>query len=167
MFNRFMNWLVEGIRLRLVGPTLLEDIEQLKLGSTIDDANRLYGSCVEQEINEDFPESRCYSYVPTAFHIIDVWEWKSVVHAIVYYSAQGDPELDLATIRDTYGDQQDWTVINKGYNYRRADRQVQLWCSAMPAIGVGTEEYMQAQSQYSASEIADQEVTESTDEPGA
>jgi len=28
MFNRFMERLVDGIRLRLVGPTLLQDIER-------------------------------------------------------------------------------------------------------------------------------------------
>jgi len=165
MFNRLMEWLVDGIRLRLVGPTLLQDIERLNLGATIDDATRLYGPCVEHETGEEFPESECYSYEPGEFHRIDVWEWKSVVHAIVYFSAKGAPELDLKTIRDTYGDQQSWTTINEGYNYRRADKKVQLWCSAMPAIGVGTEEYMQAKANYGrpASSPKDQDATEQTD----
>ncbi len=74
MFNRFMEWLVDGIRHRLVGPTLLQDIEQLKLGATVDDATRLYGPSVEHEIGEEFPESHCFSYEPTEYHRIDVWE---------------------------------------------------------------------------------------------
>ncbi len=43
------------------------------------------------------------------------------MHAIVNFSAKGEPELDLKTIRDAYGEHQDWTTINEGYNYRRAD----------------------------------------------
>lgn len=148
MFNRVMEWLVDGIRLRLVGPTLLQDIELVPLGVTNADATRLYGRCVEEEIAEEFPESRCYTYEPTQYHRIDVWEWKSTVHAVVYFSANGDPELDLKTIRDAYGEKQDWMTINEGYNYRRVDGNVQLWCSAMPAIGVGTEEYMRAKAQF-------------------
>ena len=148
MFNRFMEWLVDGIRLRLVGPTLLQDIELVSLGATTADATKLYGPCVEDEIDEEFPEAHCYSYEPTEYHRIDVWEWKSTVHAVVYFSAKGEPELDLKTIRDAYGERQDWTTINEGYNYRRADGNVQLWCSAMPAIGIGTEEYMRANAQF-------------------
>lgn len=72
----------------------------------------------------------------------------SLLHAIVYFSANGEPALDLKTIRDAFGEQQNWTVINEGYNYRRADGKVQLWCSIMPAIGVGTEEYMQTKAHY-------------------
>ena len=41
MLNRFMEWLVDGVRLRLIGPTLLQDIEFLQLGATIDDTTRL------------------------------------------------------------------------------------------------------------------------------
>ena len=84
-----------------------------------------------------------------------------------YFSAKGDPELDLKTIRDTYGNQQNWTTINEGYSYRRADKKVQLWCSVMPAIGVGTEEFMQAKANYkrAALSIADQDVTEPDEKP--
>jgi hypothetical protein len=147
MLNRLMEKLVDGIRLRLVGPTLLQDIELLDLGTTIDDATRLYGKHVETKQNEDLPESECYSFEPSEYHGIDVWIWKSAVHAIVYFSAKGEPEMDLTTIREKYGGKQHWDTINEGFTYRRADQQVRLWCSAMPAIGVGSEEYMRAEAE--------------------
>jgi hypothetical protein len=143
-----MERLVDSIRLRLVGPTLLQDIPLLELGSTIADATTLYGPHTERRPNEDYPESECYSFEPSKFHAIDVWMWKSVVHAIVYYSAKGEPDLDLKTIFDKYGESQPWMTINEGYTYRRQDGHVRLWCSAMPAIGVGTESYMQTEGAH-------------------
>lgn len=147
MFNRIMEWIVDGIRLRLVGPTLLQDIPLLAIGSTIDDAAKLYGPHVDCKPNEDLPDSECYSYEPSKFHAIEVWTWKSQVHAIVYYSSKGEPELDLKTMFERYGESQSWVTINEGYTYRRQDGEVRLWCSAMPAIGVGTERYLRAEGE--------------------
>lgn len=148
MFNRFMEWLIDAIRLRLVGPTLLQDIPLLELGSVLDDATGLYGPHTETIPNEDFPESTGYSFEPTPYHLVDVWIWRSRVSAVVYHSAKGDPELDLETIMTKYGEKQEWKTINVGYTYLRADDRVRLWCSAVPAIGVGIEEYMQADANY-------------------
>jgi hypothetical protein len=148
MFNRFMEWLVDGIRLRLVGPTLLQDIPLLDLGSSLDDATKLYGPHTETIPNEDFPEAIGYSFEPSQYHAVDVWIWRSQVSAVVYHSAKGEPELDLKTVWSKYGETQEWRAVNEGYTYLRADGRVRLWCSAVPAIGVGIEEYMQADANY-------------------
>ena len=150
MFNRFMEWLVDGIRLRMVGPTLLQDIPLLELGSTLTDATNLYGPYGEEIANDDFPEAKGYCFEPSSYHAIDVWIWKSRVVAIVYHSSQGEPDLDLKTMFNKYGANQQWKTINEGYTYLRSDGQVRLWCSAMPAIGVGNEEYMQADANFRA-----------------
>jgi hypothetical protein len=43
---------------------------------------------------------------------------------------------------------QEWKEVNEGYTYLRADGSLRLWCSAVPAIGVGFEEYMKADASY-------------------
>ena len=148
MFNRFMDWVVDGIRIRLVGPTLLQDIPLLDLGASLADATSLYGPHKETIPNEDFPEAIGYSFEPSQFHTVDVWIWKSHVSAVVYHSAKGEPELDLKTVLEKYGETHEWKTINEGYTYLRADGRVRLWCSAVPAIGVGSDEYMQADANY-------------------
>jgi hypothetical protein len=80
--------------------------------------------------------------------MIDVWIWRSQVSAVVYHSAKGDPELDLETVWMKYGEMQEWKEVNEGYTYLRADGRLRLWCSAVPAIGVGFEEYMKADASY-------------------
>ncbi len=148
MFNRFMEWIVDGIRLRLVGPTLLQDVSLIPLGASLEDAKALYGAHVETISNEDFPEASGYSFEPSKFHAVDVWIWNSTVSAVVYHSAKGDPELDLETVWKRYGEGHEWKTVNQGYTYLRADGHVRIWCSAVPAIGVGFEEYMQADANY-------------------
>jgi len=144
VFNRFMTWLVDGIRLRLVGPTLLEDVPHLPLNATLADAIALYGEPSASEVNDEFPESREYIFPVSDYHEIVAWEWRSKIHAVLYQSARGHPELDLATIFKAYGNGQDWTTVDEGYLYRRSDQSVRVWCSAIPAIGVGTEEFFKA-----------------------
>ncbi len=148
MFNRVMEWIVDGIRLRLVGPTLLQDIPLIPLGSTIEDAKALYGVHVKTISNKDFPEASGYSFEPSQHHAIDVWIWNSFVNAVVYHSARGEPDLDLETVRNKYGEGKEWKTVNEGYTYLREDGLVRLWCSAVPAIGVGFEEYMRADANY-------------------
>ncbi|MCO8120135.1 hypothetical protein NHH03_00175 [Stieleria sp. TO1_6] len=80
-------------------------------------------------------------------HAIDVWQWKGRVHAVIYHSARGDADMDLETMFKVYGEDKCWHEVNKGYTYHRDDKNVRLWCSAMPAIGVGTVEYMTADSE--------------------
>jgi hypothetical protein len=148
MINRFLEWIVDGIRLRLVGPTLLQDIPLLNLGSSIEDAIGLYGPYTKKIPNEGFPEAAGYSFEPSPFHIIDVWIWRSQVSAVVYHSARGEPDLDLKTVWHKYGERQEWKTVNEGYNYLRMDGRQRLWCSAVPAIGIGIEEYMEAEASY-------------------
>ena len=151
-----MEHVVDAIRIRVVGPTLLQDIPQLRLGSTVEDAINLYGPYTKKTKDQnDLPENELFTFNISNYHTIDVWVWKSEVHAIVYYSTGGDPEMDLETILTFYGETQGWLTINEGYNYRREDGKIRLWCSAMPAIGVGTEEYMQNQATYKGADPAD------------
>jgi hypothetical protein len=148
MFNRFMEWLVDGIRLRWVGPTLLQDIPLLNLGCSLEEATGLYGPYARKFPSDGLPEAVGYSFEPSPFHMIDVWIWRSQVSAVVYHSAKGDPELDLETVWMKYGEMQEWKEVNEGYTYLRADGRLRLWCSAVPAIGVGFEEYMKADASY-------------------
>lgn len=143
-----MEWIVDGIRLRLVGPTLLQDIPLLDLGSTLEDATNLYGQHAEMIPSEGFPEAIGYSFEPSQYHAIDVWIWRSQVSAVVYHSAKGESDLDLKTVWNKYRETQEWKTINEGYTYLREDGRVRLWCSAVPTIGVGLEEFMRANTNY-------------------
>ncbi len=129
MFNRIMEWIVDWIRIRLVGPTLLQDIPLIPLGSSLEDAKALYGPRVETIANQDLPEASGYSFELSQYHVVDVWVWNSLVSAVVYHSAKGEPILDLETVRKTYGEGKEWKTVNEGYTYLRADGSVRLWCS--------------------------------------
>ena len=112
-----MAFLIDWIRRRLVGPTLLEDIAILPLGATLNEAIALYGEPAESKTGEDFPESTEYTFPISDYHEVVTWQWKKTIHAIVYFSARGQPELDLETIVKEYGNGQDWTTIDVGYLY--------------------------------------------------
>ena len=143
-----MTFLIDWIRRKLIGPTLLEDIALLPLEASLDDAMTVYGKPAESKVDEEFPEAREHTFQISDYHEVVTWEWRGCIHAIVYFSARGQPDLDLETMIKTYGESQEWTTVNKGYLYRRRDGRIRLWCSAMPAIGVGTEEYFRAESEY-------------------
>lgn len=143
-----MAFLIDWIRRRLIGPTLLEDITRIPLEASLEDAVAAYGDPTDSKPNDDLPQSTEYSFHISDYHDVVTWVWKEKVHAILYLSSRGQPELDLETMRKSYGNGQDWITVNEGYLYRRRDGKVRLWCSAIPAIGVGTEEYFQAENEH-------------------
>ncbi|MEM9644141.1 MAG: hypothetical protein AAF989_04025 [Planctomycetota bacterium] len=139
-----MENLVDRVRVKVLGPHLLQDLTLLSLGSTVDDAISRYGPFESEEPNEHLSQSSRYRFRLNDLHLVDVWQWNGRVHAVVYHSAKGDPDMDLKTMFKFYGEDKNWLEVNEGYTYDRDDKNVRLWCSAMPSIGVGTAEYMAA-----------------------
>jgi hypothetical protein len=53
---------------------------------------------------------------------------------------------DLKCMLETYGEEVGWDNTEAGYWYFRKDGRVRIWCSAMPANGVATTEFLNAES---------------------
>ena len=142
LFNRVMEFFVDAVRLRLIGPSLLGDIDQIPLRSSIEVAIASYGNPYEQSVDNDLTNCECYSFEVRNFHLVELWVWKSTVHQILYTSPRGEASLDLQTVLDAYGKGQEWITLQKGYKYASGDESVRVWCSAMPVIGVATTEFV-------------------------
>jgi hypothetical protein len=127
------------------GDHRLEKLELVPLLVPIADAISLYGEAVESKASAEFPESTEYSFEATAYHGVVIYEWKGLIHSITYWSAYADPGRDLVHMLKQYGGGQQWNVLTEGYLSQRADGKVRLWCSAVPAIGVGTADFLAAQ----------------------
>jgi len=141
-FNQGMECLVDFVRLRLIGPNLLGDIDQIPLLSSLDAAVAAYGEPYEQTEDEKLPNTTRYSFDVQDRHLVEIWIWNSVVHQVLYTSPRGDDSLDLQTVFDAYGSGGEWVAMTEGYRYRSGDDSVRVWCSAMPVIGVGTKEFV-------------------------
>jgi hypothetical protein len=126
----------------------LEDVAALPLGCDLDRAIELYGNPVESKVDEDFPEATEHGFYVNHYHECVAWVWKGTIHALVYFSFPGDPNRDLEFMFRQYGDGLEWVAVDQGYLYYRADRKIRLWCSAMPAIGVATNEYWASMEAY-------------------
>ena len=124
----------------------LQNIQLIDLGATIESAIALYGDPIETSQREDFPAASSMTFSPDDLHEIVVTEWNGLVHQVVYWFEDPSPDDDLIFIADHYRDGQDWVELNPGYLYYREDEEIRLWCSALPAIGVGTIEYFKAES---------------------
>ena len=124
----------------------LQEVELLPMGASLDDAIRLYDEPTEQEPDDEYPGATRYSFDAGLFHEVSVLIWKDKVHLVTYWSQRGFPG-DLKYIMDGYSDNQKWNTMTAGYQYRRSDGALRLWCSAMPAIGVGTQEILSIKQQ--------------------
>ena len=142
LFNQGMEKLVDSVRLRLVGPSLLGDIVQIPLRCSLEEARAAYGEPYEHSVDDGLPDCECYSFEVRNFHLVELWVWKSAVHQILYTSPRGESSLDLQTVFDAYGSGKEWVTWEEGYLYASADNSVRVWCSAMPVIGVGTTEFV-------------------------
>lgn len=142
-FNDVMEYLVDSVRLRLIGPHLLGDIPQIPLPCKLDEAFEAYGEPYEQAKEDELPDTQTYAFEVHDLHLVQIWVWKSEVHQILYTSPRGDSAMDLQTVFDAYGGGQEWTTWTEGYRYANADDSLRVWCSAMPVIGVGTKEFVQ------------------------
>jgi hypothetical protein len=142
LFNQGMERVVDSVRLRLVGPSLLGDIVQIPLRCGLEEALAAYGEPYEHSVDGGLPDCECYSFEVRNFHLVELWVWKSAVHQILYTSPRGESSLDLQTVFDAYGSGKEWVTWEKGYLYASADNSVRVWCSAMPVIGVATSEFV-------------------------
>lgn len=147
MLNKLLNRLVDTLRLRFVGPTLLEDIHLPPIGSSIGQVRQHYGNETGVEQGDSDASSSCHTFEPSEYHQVVVWAKQGKVQAVIFFSANGDPELDLETVMTAYGNDSRWVEINPGYDYRLSDDSIRLWCSVMPGIGVGTTDFVKAQDQ--------------------
>jgi len=124
----------------------LQNVPLIDLGATIESAIALYGDPIEASPREDFPDASSMTFSPDDLHEIVITAWNGVVHQVVYWFEDPSPDEDLVFIAGHYRDGQDWVELNPGYLYYREDEEIRLWCSALPAIGVGTIEYLKAES---------------------
>ena len=137
--------------LKLVGAERLDRHDALPLGSSLHDAIALYGEPLETNQCDSLPDSTEHTFSVSPFHECVAWEWRDRIQCIVYFPAKSFPDPDLRFMFDNYGDGKEWRAATQGYLYFREDKQVRLWCSAMPPIGVATMEYWNAKEAYSKS----------------
>ena len=130
------------------GAHRLEKIRMVSLRAPIIEAIALYGEPVEKRRSEEFPEVTEYIFNVGPHHDAVIYEWEGAMHVVTYWSEQADPGRDLRQMMTHFGEGQTWEDLTEGYLYLRKDSEVQLWCSATPAIGVGTREYQEAETAY-------------------
>lgn len=150
MKDLFLQFIGGSIRWfgRMRGYHRLEKVRMVPLRAPLLEAIALYGEPVETKVHEDFPEATEYIFNVSPYHDAVIFVWRGVMHTVVYWSSHADPGRDLVSMLTHFGEGHTWEDLTSGYSYIRADREVRLWCSAVPAIGVGTREYQQAQAAY-------------------
>jgi hypothetical protein len=135
--RRFLHWLQR--RLGRFSP--LTAIRLLPLGTTLDDAIAFYSDPSEAYQDEDMPDAMGFCFRERLVPKVVAWIWKDAIQAIVYYSDNSNPPMDLAAVLAAYGEGHKWATVNEGYLYFRGDGRLRLICSAVPIYDVGTAEY--------------------------
>ena len=120
----------------------LDRIELVELEAPIADVIKLYGEPLESKPDEHFAEVTTHTFSASPYHEVVISEWKGKACSITYWSAHAAPNADLKCMGDFYGKDVGWDEAERGYWYFRKDNKVRLWCSAVPAIGVATTEYL-------------------------
>ncbi|MHA3773917.1 hypothetical protein ACXR0O_20490 [Verrucomicrobiota bacterium sgz303538] len=131
----------------VLGRHRLETVETLPLGSSIDEAVRLYGAAIESGPSQDAPEITEYTFSVGRHHEAVISEWQEKVQSITFWSVKSDPGRDLRYMLDQYGEDSGWNVMEEGYWYQRKDGRIRLWCSVAPAIGVAYVEFLTAKAE--------------------
>ena len=126
----------------------LDTMKLLPLGSSLADAVKLYGTPLEEESLEEASEIIQYTFSLGLYHEAVVLEWKQKIQSITYWSVKSDPARDLRYMLEQYQCGSRWCVMEEGYWYHREDDKVRLWCSAVPAIGVGYIDFLDAKAEY-------------------
>lgn len=144
LFWRFLFWLGR----MFFGLGKLRKLELLPLESPLSKAIELYGDSTESEPTEKFPEARTYTFDVDSLYEVVVTVWKEKVREVTYWSNYASPNDDLRTMFQAYKGDSSWVELSDGYLYYRKDRWCQLWCSVMPAIGVGTLDFAEVKSAY-------------------
>lgn len=129
-----------------LGWNRLDHITRVDLGCTISEVVEFYDDPIKSGPDEDFPEAKQYTFQVGAFHEAVISEWNGKVCSITYWSSHAAPTPDLRCMFETYGQGVGWNEIGAGYWYYRKDEKVRLWCSAIPAIGVATAEFLEAKA---------------------
>jgi hypothetical protein len=138
----------EFIDCYLLGRNRLEAIELLPLGAAFDRAAALYGPPTESEPAEESPELTVHTFSAGKNHTVVATEWKGTVRSVTYWSCKAYPGRDLARLLEFYGEGQLWSVMEAGFWYQRADGVLRTWCSAAPAIGVASVEFLKARAEF-------------------
>ena len=124
------------------GDHRLEKLDMVPLLTPIAALKDRYGDPVDSKAHEDFLEATEYSFEASLYHGIVAYEWDGLIQCITYWSAFADPARDLVCVMQRYGEGHKWSPLTEGYLYQRNDGKVRLWCSAVPAIGVATADYL-------------------------
>jgi hypothetical protein len=142
--NPLMQRLLRWLHRNFGRPSPLSKIDLLPLGTTLDEAIKLYGDPSEAYQDDDLPEAMGFCFRDGLVPKIIAWLWKGEIQAVVYHSDNSNPGRDLTALLDAYADGQNWTEVNQGYLYIRRDGKLRLTCSAAPMYAVGTAEYFRA-----------------------
>ena len=126
----------------------LDAIDPVCLGAELSAAIELYGDPIEKGEHEKLPEATTYTFEAGIFHEAVITVWQDRIHQITYWSSYPAPEKDLRFMFEKYAEGNTWRVMTEGYSYQRSDDKVHLWCSAVPAIGVGTIVFMNALREF-------------------
>ncbi len=127
-----------------LGWARLEAIDHLELGASIEEVIALYGQPVESSASEEIAKATSYTFAVGLFHEVVLTAIDGKVVQLTYWSQYAAPIHDLRWMLETYGKGIGWNEVERGYWYWRKDGRVRLWCSGIPAIGVGTKEYFEA-----------------------
>ncbi|MCP4679263.1 MAG: hypothetical protein GY854_28000 [Deltaproteobacteria bacterium] len=126
----------------------LEKINTVALRVLVSDAVSLYGPALSSQPCDEFPRATRHIFHASPYHRVLIWEWNEAIHSVTYKCSHAAPARDLKYMQKQYGQGHSWVEFEQGYRYHREDGSVRLWCSAMPAIGVATDEYLDAKESY-------------------
>lgn len=126
----------------ILGKHRLEKIEMLPLESSLKDAIALYGEPNESQPDEEAPEVTEHSFRVGNYHEVLAKEYQGTIQSIVYWSEAPSPNRDLNRVLEYYKENSQWDVVEEGYLLQRQDVKMRVWCSAIPAIGVGLIDYL-------------------------
>lgn len=122
----------------------LEAIKLANLGDPIASLEKEYGKPIKTAKSEEYEDVTVFTFEPKENIRIVASVWKGVVHSAVYWhlDEESDPDSELLHVGMTYSAGKSWVQLSPGYLYQTEDNKYRLWCSAVPAIGVGTVEFL-------------------------
>lgn len=134
----------------------LETLPMLPLGCSCAEATSLYGEPTETKTCDDSPQILSHRFAPGEYHEVVALEYEDKIQLITYWSVKSDPGRDLDHVLKCYRGESSWKEWETGYRYMRADQQVHLWCSALPAIGVAYLQFTSAKTKMETAYRIDQ-----------
>lgn len=158
-----MRWLLQLLVLVIVRPILwvgatffgwdrIAKLELPALGDSVESYEEAVGPR-DARSPGDVPGTTMHDF-ELPFHLVRLVTVDGHIAAVVVQSARPSPEDDLSSMMEHFGGESDWTALTPGYSYRCVERGIQLWCSVMPIIGVGTDEYLEMKAASRAADDA-------------